>query len=296
MSVLVAGALHWDVVVEAPHLPALDETVTGAGVAYRFGGKGGNQAVAAARFGARAAMAGCVGTDEAGAEILRALDAAGVAREAVRRLEGASGMSVAIMEPAGGYGAVIVSGVNLQLDGAAVTVPGGARVLLLQNEVPEAANLAVARRAASAKVVLNAAPARPVDPGLLALLDLLVVNRGEAAAMAGVDDPEAAAEALRAQGPAAVIVTLGGEGLVAATAEGAFRLPAPVITVASTHGAGDAFIGALAAELDRGVPLRAACAFAQAAAALVVATPPEARGALDRAAVESFAAAQPPMR
>jgi ribokinase len=296
VSVLVAGALHWDVVVEAPHLPALDETVAGAGVAYRFGGKGGNQAVAAARFGARVAMAGCVGSDEAGAEILRALDAAGVDRAAVRRLQGASGMSVAIMEPGGGYGAVIVSGVNLQLDGAALPRAEDARVLLLQSEVPEAANLMAARGAGGARVVLNAAPARPVAPELLALLDLLVVNRVEAAAMAGDLPPEAAAEALRAQGPAAVIVTLGGEGLAGATAEGTFRLSAPRVKVASTHGAGDAFIGALAAELDRGVPLRDACGFAQQAAALVVATPPEARGALDRAAVTRFAAAQPSMR
>jgi ribokinase len=217
-EVFVVGALHLDVVVDAPHLPSLDETVVGTAVAYRFGGKGGNQAVAAARMGARVAMAGCVGRDRFGGMILAALDAAGVERGQVREVDGASGMSVAIVDAAGDYGAVIVSGVNREI--GRVAVPASARVVVLQNEVPEAVNVAVAAGAGGCRVVLNAAPARAVAAELLARVDVLVVNRGEAAALAGTEDPEAAAVALRALGPRVAVVTLGGEGLVAASADG----------------------------------------------------------------------------
>ncbi len=291
-SILVIGALHLDVVVDAPHLPALDETVVGDAVAYRFGGKGGNQAVAAARMGARVAMAGRVGPDRFGEQILAALDAAGVDRSGVLTVDGASGMSVAIVDHAGDYGAVIVSGVNRVIDGNAVVLPKGLQTILLQNEVPEAVNLAIAARAApGVRLILNAAPARPVAPGLLARVDALVVNRGEAAAMTGTDDPQDAAARLLASGPRAVIVTLGGEGLICATAGAPpLVLRAPRVDVISTHGAGDAFTGALAAELTRGAGLPDALAFAQGAAALTVATHPDARDAVTPEAVRAFLA------
>jgi ribokinase len=285
-EVFVVGALHLDVVVDAPHLPALDETVVGSGVAYRFGGKGGNQAVAAARMGARVAMAGRVGRDRFGEMILAALDAGEVERSGVLAVEGASGMSVAIVDARGDYGAVIVSGVNREI--AAVAVPSGTSVVVLQNEVPEAVNLAAAAAAGAARVILNAAPARPVPAGLMARVDVLVVNRGEAAALAGVADPEAAAVALRAQGPGVVIVTLGAEGLVAASGDGVLRMAAPKVEVVSTHGAGDAFTGALAARLATGDALAEALGFAQGAAALTVATDPERRRELTEGKVRAF--------
>jgi ribokinase len=285
-EVFVVGALHLDVVVDAPHLPALDETVVGSGVAYRFGGKGGNQAVAAARMGARVAMAGRVGRDRFGEMLLAALDAGGVERSGVLAVEGASGMSVAIVDARGDYGAVIVSGVNREIGD--VAVPSAAKVVVLQNEVPEAVNLGVAAAAGAARVVLNAAPAREMPAALMARVDVLVVNRGEAAALAGVADPEAAAVALRAKGPGVVIVTLGGEGLVAASAEGVLRMAAPRVEVVSTHGAGDAFTGALAARLARGDGLAEALRFAQGAAALTVATAPERRGELTDGDVRAF--------
>jgi ribokinase len=291
-QILVVGALHLDVVVDAPHLPALDETVVGRAVAYRFGGKGGNQAVAAARMGARVAMAGCVGPDRFGAQILAALDAAGVDRTGVRTVEGASGMSVAIVDAAGDYGAVIVSGVNRDIDGSAVGLPPGLRAILLQNEVPDEVNLAIATRAAQdVKLILNAAPARPLPGGLFKRVDVLIANRGEAAALAGVEDPQAAAEHLLRQGPGIVVVTLGAAGLVCATAQGArFALPAPEVAVISTHGAGDAFSGAFAAELTRDAELADALSFAQGAAALSVATRPEGREDVTEDAVRAFLA------
>lgn len=290
-EVFVAGALHLDVVVDAPHLPRLDETVVGSAVAYRFGGKGGNQAVAATRMGARVAMAGCVGTDRFGDMILAALDAAGVDRGAVRVIPGASGMSVAIVDGAGDYGAVIVSGTNRDI--GQVSVPPGTAVVLLQNEVPEATNLGVVAAAGGARVILNAAPARGLPSGLLSRVEILVVNRGEAEALTGTADPMAAAQALRGRGPAAVIVTLGAEGLVAATTEGVLRRPAPPVRVVSSHGAGDAFLGALAADMARGALLEQALSFAQGAAALTVATDPDARVGLTRDRVAAFLAERP---
>lgn len=284
MSLWVVGSLHLDVIVEAPRLPRLDETLAGQGVGYRFGGKGGNQAVAAARMGARVAMTGAVGSDDFAGALLAGLDAAGVDRTRVARVPGPSGMSVAILDPRGDYAAVIVSGANLSVTGEGPPPPGATH-LLLQSEIPEAANLAAARaaRAAGLRVLLNAAPARPVSPELLALADMLVVNRLEAAQLTGLpeDAHEAAALALLERGPRQVVVTLGAEGLhCRCRSDEALTLAAPRVAVVSTHGAGDAFAGALAARLDAGAALPEALAFAQAAAALHVATPPERRAAI----------------
>jgi ribokinase len=284
MSLWVVGSLHLDVIVEAPRLPRLDETLAGQGVSYRFGGKGGNQAVAAARMGARVAMTGAVGSDAFAEPLLAGLDAAGVDRARVARLPGASGMSVAILDPRGDYAAVIVSAANHSVTGEGPPPPGATH-LLLQNEIPEAANLAAARaaRAAGLRVVLNAAPARPVAPELLALADLLVVNRLEAAQLTGLpeDAHEAAALALLERGPRHVVVTLGAEGLhCRCRSDEAVTLAAPQVAVVSTHGAGDAFTGALAARLDAGAAMPEALAFAQGAAALHVSTPPDRRAAI----------------
>jgi ribokinase len=293
--ILVAGSLHLDVIVDAPHLPREDETVTGRAVAYAFGGKGGNQAIAAARMGARVAMAGRVGDDAFAARLLAGLAEAGVDATRVQRGTGASGMSVAITLPGGGYGAVIVSAANLAIDAAAVALPGGLRWLVLQNEIPEAVNIALAQRAraAGARVILNAAPARSMAPALLAATDVLVVNRVEAADLTGPDlAPEAAAAALAARGPGAVIVTLGAEGLVLWDSASR-RAPAHAVAAVSTHGAGDMFVGALAAALDSSATLAEAAAFGQAAAALHVAAPVAERAAIAPAAVRALAARAP---
>ena len=292
MSVLVAGSLHLDVIVATPHLPREDETVTGSHVTYAFGGKGGNQAVAAARMGARCAMAGCVGEDAFAARLRAGLTEGGVDASQVRSVPGPSGMSVALLQPDGSYGAVIVSAANLLLDPAAVVFPPGARLLLLQNEIPAAANHALAARARAAGmgVILNAAPARAPDPDLLGLTDILVVNRVEAADLLGDagPDPEPAAAALAARGPRAVILTLGAGGLVLHDGQ-ARVIPAHPVRAVSSHGAGDAFIGALAARLSAGATLPEAARFAAAAGALHVATPPEARATVTPAMVAALA-------
>ena len=290
---LCAGSLHHDVIVDAPGLPRADQTMVGSAVRYAFGGKGGNQAAAAARAGAEVHMAGAVGSDDAAMLLRSALDMAGVRRSAVQTHPGPSGMSVAISLPDGAYGAVIVSGANLLFRPEAVLFPKDCAALLLQSEIPEAANLALAQRARAAgvRVILNAAPARAVAPDLLALTDLLVVNRGEAADLLGRAetglDATRAAEDLGKQGPRAVIVTLGGDGLVVAEAGQLALQSANRVKVVSTHGAGDAFIGALAAEWAGGASLVAAAAFGQAAAGLHVSLPLDQRPTIDAAMIRA---------
>ena len=291
-DVFVVGALHMDVVVDAPRLPMLDETLFGQAVAYRLGGKGGNQAMAAARMGASVAMAGRVGDDTFAAQILKELGASGVDHSQVRQVSGATGMSVAIVEAAGDYGAVVVSGVNRTINAEQVD-PGDARVVLLQNEIEEAVNLAVAQKASpNALIVLNAAPARELSKELAEFTDLLIVNRVEAAQMTGVDvnelDVETAAGLLMSLGPGAVVVTDGANGALLVENEQKLRVPPPVRTEGSAHGAGDAFVGAIAAEVSRGSNLPEAVRFAAASAAHFVGMPTESRPQITRQDVDAW--------
>lgn len=280
---IVCGSLHLDVMVRAPRLPALDETLVGSGWGQQCGGKGGNQAVMAARMGARCAMIGRVGADGFGRRLVDNLVDAGVDTSAVAVDPSAgSGMSVAIVDSHGDYGAVIVSGANLAIPpeslAAAWDALGGAAVLVLQNEVPEPVNIAAAElaRARGATVILNAAPARALSEALRGLVDVLVVNRVEAAMITGrlvasVADAQAVLPLLAPSGRA-VLVTLGADGLVGRDAsEASFAIAGLPVTVRSTHGAGDAFIGALAARLARGDMLETAARVANAAAASHVA-------------------------
>jgi ribokinase len=284
--VTVFGSLHYDIMVDAPDRPRKGETVTGHAWHPKCGGKGGNQAVSAARAGVSAAMIGAVGDDDFGRALLANLDRARVDRRFVRVAAGAgSGMSVAIFDGGGDYGAVIVSGSNLTLGDGDIASASGmvaqTAVLLLQNEVPEAANIAAARamKAQGGRVVLNAAPARKLSDDFLALVDILVVNAIEAEFLAGVavvetlDGAAQAARRLVDLCPVA-IVTAGGEGVACCARTGeAFALPAIPVKVVSTHGAGDEFVGALAAGLARGEAMRAAVTAANAASALLVSTP-----------------------
>ncbi|MGB7269106.1 MAG: ribokinase [Albidovulum sp.] len=290
MSIFVCGALHLDVIVSAPRLPRLDETLVGQDVRYALGGKGGNQAVMAARLGAKVAMAGAIGDDRFADDLLASLANAGVDTAQVQRLSGPSGMSVAILDLDGNYGAVIVSAANLALNPSSINLPKDTRILLLQNEIPEAANLAPARlaRALGAKVVFNAAPARSLAPDLLALTDILVVNRVEALDLTGNNDPARALGDLAKLGPAQVIITLGADGLVMLEDGRISHHPGHEVDALSTHGAGDGFLGALAVALDGGATLQGAASFAQAAAALHVSTPPENRAAISADRVRAY--------
>jgi ribokinase len=281
-DVIVCGSLHLDIVVKAPALPRPDETVVGKAWGKICGGKGGNQAVRAAEAGARTAMIGRVGADEFG-ETLRAnlvsaqVDVSNISTDPVT----GSGMSVAILKDDGDYGAVIVSGSNLNISAASLATQwrdlGGAKVLVLQNEIPHLANVAAAHvaRANGAKVVFNAAPARDLGDDLPPVVDVLVVNRVEAEATFGkpVPDRATARAILEAMKPsaAAVVITLGGDGLVVADGSGEVSEIAPIpVHVTSTHGAGDCFVGVLAAELASGKTLLHACRLANQTAAAFV--------------------------
>jgi ribokinase len=281
--VVVVGSLHYDIMVDAPDRPRKGETVTGHAWRPKFGGKGGNQAVAAAKAGAEARMAGAVGADEFGRVLLDALGVGGVDASRVARLPDAgSGMSVAISDAGGDYGAVIVSGANLLVDSASLADPGlwrEARALILQNEMPDAINIAAGRaaRTAGATVCLNAAPYRLLTGELAALVDVIVVNALEAEQLGGLAVTDlasaaAAAAALAGRFPA-VVVTAGGEGVAGVRrGEDPVVLPALPVTLVSTHGAGDAFVGALVAALAAGRSFAECLRSANAAAAAHVST------------------------
>ena len=280
IDVAVVGSLHLDIMVAAPRLPGRDETLIGTSWHYKCGGKGGNQAVAAARFGAATAFGGQTGQDDFGERLRANLVAAGVdiAHVGIDPQQ-RSGMSVAISEASGEYGAVVVSGANLTISAAAVPHAWSplweAKVLLLQNEIPEAVSLAAAM-AAKAKgtvIVLNAAPARTMSSQFLALVDVLVVNRVEAEMLAGTGDMGAALAALHAP-TRDVVLTRGGDGLMLMTRDGRRAdVPALPVRLVSSHGAGDCFCGALAARLAAGDGIEDACRFATEAAGRFVSTP-----------------------
>ena len=286
-GVVVAGSLHLDVVVTAPRLPAPDETLMGETVTLVCGGKGGNQAVAASRRGAPTVMLGRVGGDIFAAALVDNLREAGVDTSLIQRDAAAmSGLSVAIVGEDGEYGAVVVSATNRALSPDGVVFPEGARVLVMQNEVPEAVNRAVAAEARNcgASVVLNAAPMRPTSLEMWQLVDILIVNRIEAEALSEspIRSVQDALEAVKGSWDGfdgETIVTLGADGLVHRDRWGRVRhhavCAAPVV---SAHGAGDVFVGALAARLAAPAALEDAIADAQAAAARFVSTPHEERG------------------
>jgi ribokinase len=284
-EVLVVGSINMDLVVRTARLPDPGETVPGKSFATIPGGKGANQAVAAARLGARTAMIGRVGDDAFGAELRRVLAADGIDCQAVRAVPGVpSGVALIEVDDAGRNHIVVVPGGNGHLAPADVQAHepllAAARAVVLQLEVPlEAVRWTAARARALGKlVVLNPAPARPLPADLLASADYLVPNELEASALTGlwVDSPAAAAEAagrLRAQGPRNVIVTLGAAGVLSASAGGTRHHPARPVQAVDSTAAGDTFIGGLCAALVEGRSLEAAIAFAQAAAAISVTRP-----------------------
>ena len=283
--VLVVGSLHYDIMVQADHLPRRDETAVGSRWYPKFGGKGGNQAVSVVRQGGVARMVGAVGADDFGQFLRQTLVAQGVdARFVTEVADTGSGMSVAIMDASGDYAATIVSGANLQILPEGLQNPqvwDGVALLVLQNEVPEAVNIAAATAARQRGIptLLNAAPCRELSAAFKALIDLLVVNAVEAEMMGA--DPicclHSAADAARTLAAQfeTVIVTAGAMGLVVCTAaDQVVEIAAEKVKVVSSHGAGDAFIGALAAALVQGLDLPEACRRGSVAAATHVAGGP----------------------
>lgn len=272
-AVFVLGNAGVDLSLALAQLARPGETAVASGGARAPGGKGLNQAVAAARAGARVRFCAPVGDDAEAGFVARSLAAEPLAELRLLRRPGPTDISV-VMVAADGENSIVslcrCADTLGEADAAAFA--GGmaaADWLLVQGNLTAAATLA-AMRAAHGRVMLNAAPLRwPVAP-MLPSCAVAVVNRGEAEAVTGLADPAAAALWLRAQGCAAAVVTLGAEGCVWASGEGHGHLPAAAVRPVDTTGAGDAFCGVLAARLASGRALPDALAAAQRAAALSV--------------------------
>ena len=265
--ILVFGSINLDVLVPLPLLPRPGETVLGGDYALLPGGKGANQALAARRAGSAVKMAGAVGEDAFAALALANLRAEGVELDLVRRVAWPTGCA-AIMVGEGGENLIAVApGANREAAAAAVpeAALGPDTTLVCQMEVPAAASAALIHRARAAggRVVLNLAPALPLDRAVLVEIDFLVVNRVEAATLGG--NLAALARVLRQ----ALVVTSGAEGATAFPARGG-RVDVPPLPVeaADTTGAGDTFVGVLAAGLDQGLALEPALHRASVAAGL----------------------------
>ncbi|MFJ6051905.1 ribokinase [Streptomyces sp. NPDC092307] len=294
-AIAVLGSTNMDLVAYVPKAPRLGETVTGRAFRTVPGGKGANQAVAAARCGGEVVMIGAVGADEFGVRLRSALTAARVDTAALRTVEGASGTAHITVDDEGGNSIIVIPGANAAVTGleagdeARIAAAGS---LLLQLELPLSAVLAGARaaRAHGVRTVLTPAPAQPLPAELLAATDLLVPNEHEAAALTGLTDPLRAAEALLAEVPE-VVITLGAAGaLYAARGAEPLTVPAPRVRAMDTTAAGDTFVGALAVALGEGRRMPDALRWASAAAALSVQRPGAQDSMPTRAETDAFAA------
>lgn len=291
--VVVVGSINVDLVVHADRLPAPGETVLGGRFAVHDGGKGANQAVAAARAGARVTMVGAVGDDEYGTRSLAALQAEGVDLSRVRQLGEPTGVALVAVGRRGENQIVVATGANgvIALDEADRALIAGADVLLSSLEVPVATVVDALRAAHAAGVtaILNPAPAHALPAEVLTLGPILTPNEHELIVAIGNDQTEGALDELAARNAGPIVVTQGAAG--ALLADGSMRerfegfTPAQVV---DTTGAGDTFCGVLAASLAEGMPLPGAIVRANAAAALSVAANGARAGMPTRDAIERF--------
>ncbi len=279
-GVFVVGSINQDFVLKVERRPEPGETVTGAELSFFPGGKGANQAVAAARLGADVAMFGRVGEDPFGEELIKNLRANEVDTSRVETLSGAPTGSAFITVTPDGENTIIVSpGANRSFGPEEIEAANEdlrrTRVLVAQLEVAVEAVETAARAVeeAGGRFLLNLAPPREVSDALLRRCDPLVVNEHEARFLLGEKaqgNPEESAGKLLDLGPRSAVITLGAEGAILAVGGSAQHFPAPEVEAVDTTGAGDAFVGALAAKLARGAPLEEAVPYAVLAGAAAV--------------------------
>ena len=293
-KILVVGSLHLDVIVHSSRLPKPDETLLGDKVSYRFGGKGGNQALAAAKIDVQVFMAGRIGTDNFGKQIYDTLSNQNINLDGLKIVDEATGMSVALIGSDGIYSAVVVSGVNQTIELSEIAVPDDLTVLVLQNEINTDANFEIIKKVPkSTFVILNAAPALTPNKDFFERIDLLIVNKLEAKMLLN-EEPSIfnnldALRKLQNLGPKEVIITLGAEGYTGISKNGEiFSEPGIKVDVLSTHGAGDSFVGTLAAFICKGEPINIAAQYAQASSALHVKTPIDQREKILQADIENM--------
>ena len=279
-EIVVVGSLNADLVTRLERFPAPGETVTAKGFAIHPGGKGANQAYAAARLGGRVAMLGCIGRDAYGERLLQSLLSAGVDVSPVNRdAEAPTGLALITLDASGENQIVVVPGANARLTPELVQASeariAAAAVVLLQLEVPLGAVLAAARiaRDGGAAVILDPAPAQPLPASLLKCVDFLTPNRSELQTLTGRavgKQAEHAARSLADGSPLRVIVKMGDAGALLVEADGQAFWPALRVEAVDATGAGDAFNAALAVALAEGRPLPEAGRLAVAAGALCV--------------------------
>jgi ribokinase len=276
----VVGSLNMDLVVRSPRIPRPGETIIGSAFHVVPGGKGANQAVAAARLGAQVAMVGRLGDDDFGHTMLDSLVAEGVDVTFVTpEPKHPTGVALITVDDTGENTIVVASGANMNLSPvqveAAMAAIEAADVLLLQLEIPLESVIRAAELARShgTKVILNPAPARPVPNELLALVDVLVPNESETELLAGIsfDDPVGAgraAQKLLERGVETVVLTLGAHGALLAYGDQIQHVPAFEVEPVDTTAAGDAFLAGFAVALAEGKPLSQAVSWGNAAGAL----------------------------
>ena len=293
-KILVVGSLHLDVIVHSSRLPKPDETLLGDNVSYRFGGKGGNQALAAAKIDVQVFMAGRIGTDNFGKQIYDTLSNQNINLDGLKIVDEATGMSVALIGSDGIYSAVVVSGVNQTIELSEIAVPDDLTVLVLQNEINTDANFEIIKKVPkSTFVILNAAPALTPNKDFFERIDLLIVNQLEAKMLLN-EEPSIfnnldALRKLQNLGPKEVIITMGADGYTGISKNGEiFSEPGIKVDVLSTHGAGDSFVGTLAAFICKGEPINIAAQYAQASSALHVKTPIDQREKILQADIENM--------
>ncbi len=290
MTVTVFGSAIADIIFRLERLPGPGETLLGTAGMPLAGGKGLNQAIAAARDGADARFVGCVGPDANGQLLRGALVTAGVNVAGLREGQGPSGLACVCVDAAGQNQIAVSPGANFEARAAQLPeLPNGA-ILLLQMEVPPAENArAITRaRSAGARVLLNLAPAAAMDRTALGGVDLLIVNESEAAWLGRQLGRTGDAAALQEVLGIGVAVTEGAQGASVATRDGLTHVPAFTVAVVDSTGAGDAWCGVLAAALHLGMPMELAVRRANAAGALACTRPGAAPAMPDSAAIDAL--------